>query len=184
MYSVLQFVLDIFHDFTIEEIDDALRCRGIALRVGHHHHGGAFCVELAEQVHHLFTIARIEVTGGLIGKDQLRICHYGTRDGYTLLLSTRQLLWIVPCTVTDIHAFEYLCHTAFALRCRDIEVLQWQFDILIDIQLVDEVEGLEHKADVSFAIVGAFALTQIGYLGAEQVVTAAAWVVEQTKDIE
>ena len=61
--------LQLGYDFAVEEIYDAVGIVGIALRVGYHDDGGAFLVELFEQVHHFHAVFGVEVTRGLVGKD-------------------------------------------------------------------------------------------------------------------
>ena len=83
---VLQFYF--WNNLTIEQIDDALGVTCIALRVCYHQDGGAFLVQLGEQLHHLQTILGVEVTRGLVGKNQFGIHHHGTGNGYAPLLDT------------------------------------------------------------------------------------------------
>ena len=52
----LKFVLHIADDLAIEEVDDALGASGVFLRVGHHHDGCAFFVELSEKVHDFLAV--------------------------------------------------------------------------------------------------------------------------------
>ena len=127
---------------------------------------------------------RVKVTGRLVRKDQLGSCHHGTRDRHPLLLSSGELLREVLRPVADVHAFEYLCDFLFPLRCADVEVAQRKFDILIDIEFVDEVEALEHESDVSLAELRAVLLLEFRHLVAEEFVTAAGRVVEQAEDVQ
>ena len=83
---VLQF--NLWHYLTIEEVDGALGVAGIALRVGYHHNGGAFLIQLGEQLHHLQTVLGVKITSRLIGEDQLGIHHNGSSNGDTLLLTS------------------------------------------------------------------------------------------------
>ena len=85
----LHLIMHIANYLTIEKVDDALCHRGIALRVRYHHHSRALFVQLRKQIHHLFTITRVEITRRLIRQYQLRICHYCTRYSHTLLLTAR-----------------------------------------------------------------------------------------------
>lgn len=62
------------------------------LTVCNHYDGGYFAVEVGKQIHHLFAVAAVQVSGGLIRQNQLGVCHYGTGYCYTLLLTARELL--------------------------------------------------------------------------------------------
>ena len=88
------------------------------------------------------------------------------------------------CTVADVHALHHLGHTSLALRCRDVEVAQRQLDVLVDVELVDEVEALEHESDISFAELGTLLLLEVRHLGAQKFIGTAGRIVQQAQDIE
>ena len=179
-----QFRQHILHDVAVEEVDDAVGVARVALRVGDHHDGGALLVELGEQVHHLLAVLAVEVAGGLVGEDELGVGDHGAGDGHTLLLSARQLLREVLGPVGDGHPLHHRRDPLLALRRADVQVAQRQLDVLIDVQLVDEVEALEHEADVAFAELGALLLLQAADLLAEQLVGALGGVVQEAEDVE
>ena len=81
--------------------------------------------------------------------------HHGTGNGHTLLLTSRQLLRIMLRTVTDVHPFQYLAHTALALVRGNVQVGERKLHVLKHVQLVNQVKALEHEADISLAHVGA-----------------------------
>ena len=83
----LQFVLDITYYLTVEEVDRALGAGSVLLGVGYHHDGGSLGIQFLQQVHDLLAVLGVEVTGRLIGEDQLRTGHYGAGDGDALLLT-------------------------------------------------------------------------------------------------
>ena len=93
--------------------------RSIVLGVSHHHHGSTFLIQFGEEVHHFLTVLRVEVTGRFVGKDKLRIGYHGTGNGYTLLLTTRELLRLVLGTVADVHALEHIVHHLLAFGLLD-----------------------------------------------------------------
>ena len=146
---------DLLDNFTVEEIDDAVGVAGIALGVGHHDDGGAFLVEVGEQVHHLLAVLGIQVTCGFVSKDEFRVGDNGAGDSHTLLLTARELLREVLGTVLDGHARHDGVDALLALGGGDVHVAQRQFDVLKHIQFVDEVEALDHEADVALAELGA-----------------------------
>ena len=118
----LQLRQNFLHDFTVKEVDDAVGIAGVTLGVGHHDDGGAFLVEVGEQLHHLLAVLGIQVTSRLIGEDEFWVGYHGTGDGYTLLLAARQLLREVVLAVPDVHARHDGLHTLLALGGRDVHV--------------------------------------------------------------
>ena len=179
-----QFRQHILHHPAVEQVDDTVGVAGVALRVSDHHDGGAFLVELGEQVHHLLAVLGVEVAGGLVGEDELGVGDHGAGDGDTLLLAARELLREVLGAVGDGHPLHHGRDPLLALGSTDFHVLERQFDVLIDVELVDEVEALEHEADVALAEFGALALLQLAHLLTEQLVGAARGVVQEAEDVE
>ena len=152
--------------------------------MGHHEDGGAFAVELGEEFHYLLAVLGVEVTGGLVGEDELGIGDDGAGDGHPLLLTSGELLWEVGGTVGDVHALEDVAYHLLALGGLDLHVDEGQLHVLEHVQLIDEVEALEYEADVAFAVLGALFLFQRAYFLAEELVLARGGVVEEAEDVE
>ena len=65
---------------------------GLRLVVGYHYDGAAILlVELVEQVHDLDTHLGVQVTGRLIGEDDVGVTYDRTGDGHTLALTAGEL---------------------------------------------------------------------------------------------
>src|SRR5699024_7835226 len=79
------------HELTVVQFDDAL-AHGVDgdVVVGGHDDGGALLVDAVEQVHDLGGRIRIEVAGGLVGKQDERAVDGGSGDGDALLLTAGQ----------------------------------------------------------------------------------------------
>ena len=137
--------------------------RSIVLRVCHHDNSSSFPVQLCQQIHHFCTILRIQITGRLIGKYQLRISNHSTSNGYTLLLTTGKLLREVFGTMTDIHSFQYIFHHPATFRSFDSQISQRQFHIFIHIQFVYQIEALEYKTQFTFTNACTLFFFQIPY---------------------
>ena len=152
--------------------------------MGHHEDGGAFAVELGEEFHYLLAVLGVEVTGGLVGEDELGIGDDGAGDGHPLLLTSGELLWEVGGAVGDVHALEDVAYHLLALGGLDLHVDEGQLHVLEHVQLIDEVEALEYEADVAFAVLGALFLFQRSYFLAEELVLARGGVVEEAEDVE
>ena len=71
--AVSQFVNDVADYFPVEEVDGALSAGGVFLGVCHHDDGGAFGVEFLEELHDFLSVLGVEVAGGLVGEDELRV---------------------------------------------------------------------------------------------------------------
>ena len=74
----------------------------VVLGVRHHYDRRSLLIQLGEQLHNLGTVLGIQVTGWLIGQDNLRVGNYRTGDRHTLLLTSGELLREVSRTVADI----------------------------------------------------------------------------------
>ena len=77
------------------------------------------------------------------------LMHQRARHGDALLLAARELRPEVVAAVRDVHAFEHRVDSRLALARGRLRVDQRQLDVLVDRELVDEVEALEHEADVA-----------------------------------
>ena len=128
----------------------------------YHDNGGSFLIQFRQQVHYFRTILGVQITGRLIGKDNLRISHYRTGNGHTLLLTAGKLLREVFGTVADIHPFQDVFYHAAAFGRFDTKIGQRKFYILEDIQFVYQVKTLKHKAQFAFADAGTFLFFQSG----------------------
>src|SRR5262245_45692989 len=78
-------------DAAVEEMDAAIGVARVARVVRHHADRGARTVQLAEEIHHSFAAARIEVSSGLVREQDQRLAGDGARDGDALLLTAREL---------------------------------------------------------------------------------------------
>ena len=157
---------------------------GILLRVRHHHDGCAFVVQLGEQLHYLLSVLGIEVTRRLVGQDKARFAHHGTCYGHTLLLTARELLWIVLGTMAHVHTAQDVQHPLLTLALGHVQVLELQFHVLLHGEFVDEVETLEHEAYASLAQTCALTFLHIGHFLAIERICTGVGVVKQAKDVQ
>ena len=65
-----------------------------------------------------------------------------------------------------------------------VQIAQRQLNILIHIQFVNQVEALEHEADIALAELGALLLLKIGHFRAQEFIGAAGGIVQQAQDIQ
>jgi hypothetical protein len=152
--------------------------------VRHHDNGSALFVQFGQQSHHLRTVLGIQVTGRLIGKNQLRVRYHSAGNGHTLLLSAGKLLREVLGPVTDIHPFQNIIHHAFALSGFYAQICEGKFHILVDVQFVYQVKTLEHKSQLALAYAGTFLFFQIRHFLPKQLITALRRIIQQTEYIQ
>jgi hypothetical protein len=152
--------------------------------VRHHDNGSAFPVQFRQQVHHFRTVLGVQVTGRLIGKNQFRVRHHGAGNGYTLLLTAGKLLRKVLGTVADVHPFQDIIYHALAFTRFHAQIGKRQFYIFVNVQLIYQVETLEHESQLAFAHAGTFFLFQVRHFLPEQLITAFRRIVQQAEYIQ
>src|SRR5258707_13224828 len=83
----------LFADYpAVFQLDDAVAVGGVALGVGDLKDGGAAFVEALEKLHDLFALSGVQVSRGLVGKNELGILDHGARYSNKLLLPTGSLI--------------------------------------------------------------------------------------------
>src|SRR3990167_2891931 len=94
-------------DHAVHEMHDAFRICGHVGLVRDHQHGDAlFGVQVPEQFHDLLAAVRVEVAGGLVGQQHLRLGDDGARDGHALLLPAREFARRVVLPTLEAHPFQ------------------------------------------------------------------------------
>ena len=90
---------EVASNVTIGDVEDAVIVRDQQDR-------DALVVELLEERHHVHRSSAVEVTSGLVGQYDGGLVHECPRDRYTLLLSARELAWLVVSAVAQAHSLE------------------------------------------------------------------------------
>src|SRR5712672_3877485 len=75
----------------VGEFDTAIGLTGYVRIVRNHEDGVPGIVQLAENLQHDGFIDFVEIAGGFVGKNQLRLVNEGASDSHALLLATRKL---------------------------------------------------------------------------------------------
>ena len=97
------------HDLAVVQFDHALAHRVDDLFVMRgHDDGGAGAVDGVQHFHDAQRSGRVEVAGGLVGQQNLRVIHVGAGDGHTLLLATGELMRIVLFLAGESHGIQHL----------------------------------------------------------------------------
>src|SRR6185503_14374264 len=100
--------------------------------VRHHADRGAAAVQLAEEVHDLLAVRRVEITRRLVGEEDRRVTRDGARHCHALLLAARELRRIVLHAVAHADPLERLLHAVLALVGAHPAIRQRELDVLID----------------------------------------------------
>ncbi len=75
-----------------------------------------------------------------------------------LLLAAGELLGVMVAAAGDAHLIQHLVHTPTAFRAGYFQVKQRQLHVFEYRQFIDQIETLEHEADVLFSEIGALSL--------------------------
>ena len=78
-------------DMAMGELDAAVGLAGDVGIVSNHEDGVAGTVELAKELEDDGFVGFVEIAGGLVGEDELRLIDEGTGNGHTLLLAAGEL---------------------------------------------------------------------------------------------
>ena len=76
-------------DLAVEQVNIAVGMAGKAGVVRHHADGCAFAMQVLQQLHHRFAVARIEISGGLVSQKNGRLPSQRSGYSHTLLLASR-----------------------------------------------------------------------------------------------
>src|ERR1700723_1771333 len=82
------FLSSVVRQAAVEHSYNPVSAGCVDFRVRHHDEGGAARVYPSKHVHDSLPVRRIEITGGLIGQDDLRVRHQRAGHGDPLLLTT------------------------------------------------------------------------------------------------
>src|ERR1700730_8201845 len=131
------------------------------LVVRDHANCGATLMQLSEQPHHRSTIARIEVASRLVGQQNRRPAGKRTRDCDALLLAARELAWQMFCPMRHAHALQSFGHKRFPVTRAHAAIGEWQFDILKNAEIADQIETLKNETDLAIADAGTLSEREI-----------------------
>src|SRR5262245_36257185 len=134
-------------DATVEQLYLAVRVVGVAWIVRDHADRRTLAMQLAQQVHDRFTVARVEVPGRFVGEQDRRAPRERAGDCDALLLAARELRRVMVDAVGHADALERGECGLVALVGRHARaVRERQLDVLQHGEVADQVEGLEYEA--------------------------------------
>ena len=108
----------------------------------------ALAVHAGQQFHDLVAALRIEIAGRLVGEQHFRIGHDGARNGDALLLPAGKFGRGVMRPVFQPDRPQRFARQRMAHRSRFAAIQQRQFDVLLRGGARQQVESLEHEAEM------------------------------------
>jgi hypothetical protein len=143
----------------------------------------AIAVEPRDEAHQLRGARRVEVARRLVGHEDRRLADERARDRRALLLAARKLARPVMQAVLQSDDRQALDRALLALRRGNALVEQRDLDVLCDRELADEVERLEHEADLLPAHAGERVVAEAFDGLAIEFVAARGGAVEAAEDV-
>ena len=144
-------IFSITFDSTVAETDGAMSVGGNVVIVSDENEGLALFVKFVEEAKDLGTGGRIEITRGFVGEDDQGIVDEGAGDGDALLLAAGKFEGFVVEAILQANEDGQSRGNFATLLFRPILVIERDFDILEDRQLLDKIIGLENEPEPSAA---------------------------------
>src|SRR5262249_39791281 len=147
----------------LEHNDSRAEGRDVMLMRNQHDSEISLPIQPLEQLHDLCAGLTVQITCGLVGQQYGRASHQRTRDGDALLLASGQLIWMMafaPLKPNRVKGFHSRTPALSRGEARLRVVEQGKLHILQCGGPRQEVEPLEHEADLSVADAGDLIVTQ------------------------
>jgi len=170
-------------DLAVAHAHDAPRVRRDVGLVGDEDHGVALAPDLLEGGHDLLAGVGVEVAGRLVGQHDAGPVDQRARDRHPLALSARQLVGPVLDAIREPDQRQRLARAAPALLVLDPGVDQRQLDVVERVGARQQVEGLEHEADLVVAHPRQLVVSLLGDLLVLEPVRAAGRGIEAADDV-
>src|SRR3954469_8135365 len=137
---------------SVEKADRAAGLLRETIVVRDHHHGrSVLLVQLLENAHDLVAHGGVEIAGRLVGEHDARLSDDGARDGDALLLAAGELRRKVMNARRKSDAIERRQREFLPLAGCDLAIQQRDLHVVEHRQIRDEVEALEHEAELLVA---------------------------------
>jgi len=168
-------------EVAVDEFDAAVGLLGDVGVVGDHENGMAGAVEFAEQADDDFFVGLVEIAGGLVGKDKLRLIDERAGDSDALLLTAGELRRQMREAMAETDALESI--PGLILVGDAVEILR-KHHVFESVEVRNEVELLEDEADLFGAVANEFVFTEIGEVDAVDEDMAGSERIQTTKDVD
>ena len=143
----------VIHDLAVKQTDDACGILRSQIRIMRDHDDQPVFRDLLEQVHDLHAGGAVQRAGRFIRKQDLRIIHQRTGNGYTLHLPAAHLVGLFVDLIFQSHLFQRLDGTAAALFPGYAGKRQGQLHIGQHILMRDQIVALEDETDGMVAVI-------------------------------
>src|SRR5262245_12882444 len=171
-------------DHSVAHVDDAMGAGSDPLVMRYKHNGFALRVQVVDQLQHFLSGARIEISGGFIGKHQERVVDERTRNRHTLLLAARELVRAVVQALAQPHQLRQL-DAAFVVIADIFPLIdQGHLDVLNDRKLRDQIVGLKNKTNLAATRFGQLVIGHARNINAAEEVAPGAWPVQTADEVE
>ena len=94
----------LLHQPSIRKPDNPAAIGRIFVGMRNLNNGGSFIIELLEELHDLFTLAGVQIAGGLVSEDHFRTGNHRSGHGYELLLSAGELIRVEVLFADDLES--------------------------------------------------------------------------------
>src|SRR5579864_9368661 len=121
----------------------------------------ALRIQLLEQLHDLFALGGVQVSGWLVRQEQLGARDHGAGYGHQLLLAARQLVGEQILLTDNLKAVERIANDALPLGLLHVAIGKRNVQILENRQAVQQVIALKNESDIPVAQIAALILIQI-----------------------
>src|SRR5690606_35899792 len=115
-------------------------------------------VELEQQLGNVGAGLAVQVAGGFVGEQHVRLCRECARNRYTLLLAAGELTWIMMQSGAKAYTVQQVASPL--LRIAAAVQFQRQHDVFQRIETVEQLEGLKDKANMLGSHSGALIFIQ------------------------
>jgi hypothetical protein len=140
--------------------------------------------QLVQQFRHPVAGGRIQVAGGFVGQNQVRLVNQGAGHGDPLLLPAGQRVGETVPITGQIDGREHVRHGAVSRAAPPPQQLQRQAQVFRHRQGGQQVEELEHEADVPAAQQRAFPFAEGGDVDAAHLEAAGLGAVDAADQVE
>ena len=172
-------------DPAVVEADDPVAVLGdVRLVRDQQHRDAALLIQTLEDVHHLDAGARVQVAGRLVRQEDGGLVDQGAGNRHPLLLAARELVREVIHPVVEPDRVQHLASPRVTRRSVHAgAVEQGELDVVEGGGPRQQVEALEHEADLPVAHLGQLVAREPGDIPAVEQVVAAGRPVEAAEDV-
>src|SRR5437868_2948652 len=143
---------------SVGEFDTAIGLAGNVRIVRNHEDGVPGIVQLAENLQHDSFVDFVEIAGGFVGKNQLRLINEGASDSHALLLATRKLRGKMRQAIAQADSLQ--CLASLLLIRYAVKILR-EHNVFDGRQVRNKVKLLENETDFLGPVANHFAFAEL-----------------------